>query len=434
MAAWKIRLLQLGDVHYPDAIKDRPLVDLKDKGFSPTLTETLAATPFANVVRKLNHILQNEDVHALALMGDLTSRGNHVGYEDCVAYLKSALIDSAWHPRNVHHVLVVPGNHDINRKDYKDGDLDNKFAPLLATLAKHALQPLPVSTFIKIDITCPVTGGAALFGINSCVGCGEKRHLPEVLREEIFSAISAKIAGTSVDGDAYKAILDQVCEQLDTPLITQDCITDIVNATLPLDPSWIPIIAAHHNLVPQVTPRIDVYTELVNSGQFRKALLELDRPIVYLHGHVHTDPIEVLHDPRFPSSQIIAVSAPQLAEGYNIIEIHYSPAGVPYGCLVTQHRHRETSQVVSISETRIPFLSTQQGNIPLSQVASVAMKHFSDQGIMYYNDLKRACGRASKGITDDELLDAIEELTWRRYVKIDNPRMTHTQWRISRNI
>ena len=57
------------------------------------------------------------------------------------------------------------------------------------------------------------------------------------------------------------------------------------------------VIVAHHNLLPQRLPRLAPYTELVNGGALRASLGELGKPVLYLHGHIHEDPIEILRSP-----------------------------------------------------------------------------------------------------------------------------------------
>lgn len=73
--------------------------------------------------------------------------------------------------------------------------------------------------------------------------------------------------------------------------------------------------------------RLAPYTELVNSGAVRASLMEAGRPILYLHGHIHTDPVEVLSVPG--GDALVCISAPAAEDGFNIIEVVFTRSGKP---------------------------------------------------------------------------------------------------------
>ena len=191
-----------------------------------------------------------------------------------------------------------------------------------------------------------------LFSLNSCIGSGEKRHLPEKIRAELEKLLIKYTSEASSFTDSFELI----GEQLDTPAVHMDHVTDLVNKINKLDNRSVPIVLAHHNILPQAIPRWEIYTELINSGYLRSILTSCFRPIIYCHGHIHDDPIEQLIDYHKPSSKIIFISAPLLNEGFNILEIQFARNHIPLGCVVHKYRLTIKGQMNHDDSIRIPFI------------------------------------------------------------------------------
>ncbi len=117
----------------------------------------------------------------------------------------------------------------------------------------------------------------------------------------------------------------------------------------------ISIVLSHHNLLPQAIPRVALYAELLNAGVARSRLLGLHKTILYCHGHIHDDPIEVLTDPQNPGSQVILISAPTLSRGFNTITTEFGRKGFPLGCIITAHRLRKRDGSVERRSVRVPL-------------------------------------------------------------------------------
>ncbi len=71
-----IRLLQIGDVHYPDAVRET-YGDFKDLGFPSGLANLTRTNPLQAVVRRL----ADQRVDGFLVAGDLTSKGNVSEYD-----------------------------------------------------------------------------------------------------------------------------------------------------------------------------------------------------------------------------------------------------------------------------------------------------------------------------------------------------------------
>src|SRR5262249_28027146 len=153
-------------------------------GFPTRVISQIALPPLTPVIRRLRAILDSDRpsdrVHALAIMGDLTSRGNLKSYVACVTYMEESLLSkpSKFDRTNV---VVVPGNHDIDRKNYSKRKLDKKFYPLNKALTDHGLPEFSLDGFKTVEIA-PLAGPTIkIFGLNSCIGSGEKRYLPPLI-------------------------------------------------------------------------------------------------------------------------------------------------------------------------------------------------------------------------------------------------------------
>lgn len=80
-----LRILQLGDIHYPDAHREGPIADVKDKAMATPLVEAATANRLEEVTRRISELKSRKDfIAALLICGDLTSRGDISGYEQCL--------------------------------------------------------------------------------------------------------------------------------------------------------------------------------------------------------------------------------------------------------------------------------------------------------------------------------------------------------------
>ena len=111
-----LKLIQIGDIHYPDAQKSGQLVDCQDDAMPKSLIQQTSADRLRNALRAVVTVCEGDErVRGIMLCGDLTSRGHIEGYRQCLKYLNDTLQITnreRWEEQAIH---VVPGNHDINR-------------------------------------------------------------------------------------------------------------------------------------------------------------------------------------------------------------------------------------------------------------------------------------------------------------------------------
>jgi predicted MPP superfamily phosphohydrolase len=339
-----LSLLQVGDIHLPDN-KAKPLVDLKDKSFPDSIVQLAAPRPLQNVLRELKR--QSNKADAILLCGDLTSRGDIPSYEQCVEYLIRVL-DLNNRPTETLH--AVPGNHDVNRNLADKVDIFAKFKPLELAWAKHSLPILAVSAFRSTVVSSKSNCKAQIYSLNSCVGSGEIKHLPLAIRTQLAELLEKHTEDVGEDNS-----FELIGETLDTPAFMLEDIDTICESIGSLDDRTAPIVMAHHNLLPQALVRIELYTEAINSGLVRSRLAREPRPVIYLHGHIHDDPVESISALDMDSAPLTVISAPEIIKGFNLIHIHYGRGRYPIGCTITPFRMQRDAAVVPGRLIRVPF-------------------------------------------------------------------------------
>lgn len=420
MGANTITILQAGDIHYPEAKDEKLSIDIKDSAFPSALASRLAQTPFQCVIRKIQEIIGDDGCDVLAFMGDLTTQGDKADYNNCVNYISDALLNRSHKPFPSDRVIVVPGNHDIHRKD-ADDDIGKKFNHMNASLAKYGIADIKVDEVNTIKITKDKTE-QYIVGMNTCIGCGSLRSLPPLIRKNV-EEIYDKELGAAASSDAKNTIFNELYEQLDTPIIDENAIRQL--SRLSDQTSGVLVACAHHNILPQSTPRIAPYTEMVNSGSLRQSLLKLGKSVIYLHGHTHTDPIEIVSTPEQNQSQVIVISAPKLSDGFNLVDVVYTHEGHPLGCTVKCFRYRDGT-VSIVKNFDVPF--SQNSLLAPSREHSRVLNAINEKMTMYWSELKD-----TTDFKDEQLREILLELKWRGQLQIVNDQENKNRWIVRRN-
>jgi DNA-binding HxlR family transcriptional regulator len=195
----------------------------------------------------------------------------------------------------------------------------------------------------------------------------------------------------------------------------------------------IDIVLSHHNLLPQAIPRIALYAELLNAGIARSRLLGLRKSILYCHGHIHDDPIEVLMDPLNRGSQLILISAPTLSRGFNTITVEFGRRGFPLGCIVTAHRLSTRDGGVQHRFVRVPFRAP-----PIDTARRLGNEHVLEvigslqEGEVRFRDLQKRLQEANHRIQATTLAETLLEAEWLGCVALRNHEVEPEHWHIRR--
>lgn len=323
-------------------LKARALVDHKDKGMSEAMVGAVGSSRIAEISRGIARIRQDEgNLVAIVLNGDLTTRGDVPGYEACLTFLHGALQLSDREYWKHRRLLAVPGNHDVNRGAIVSGQpLLEKFKPLLDQWTKifGACEFLTVDAPSPTDLPTRGSGASApsirFLPLNTCFLCGEYRAFPAEIKDKVLELLN-ELKKTVPPAEFEKI----VSEQIDCPAVSRDHVSALEEHISTSDADTISVVVGHHPLFAQPMPRIDGYNELLNAGYIREAVLETRRNIVYLHGHIHQDPLLLVSSPMRGPHRIIHISAPALQDGFNLIRIFFSNAtNQPLGLELVQYR------------------------------------------------------------------------------------------------
>jgi hypothetical protein len=332
----KVTLVQVGDIHYPDWTQTPYETDEKDKKLSAGIRAGVTHAPMRLVLGKLASLAEHAHTAAVAFMGDFTSRGQK-------APLAAALSHMSWLCRadrgrqGLPTLLLVPGNHDVSKADAVDLGQAGKFEAM-AKLAEAALfEPMPVEGHVAASFSATGGGKVSVFLLNTTLGSWEPYLLPEPLEAAVNKAPdavpSARVSDAEIAVAGASANPEPLgyYDQLDTPYVSARSLQELREAVRATPRGDAIVIIGHHNLLPQEQPRLSNYAELINAGYFRRFLLSLDRPIVYLHGHTHKDTVEEVVDPRKPRSRVVCIAAPKLEDGFNEISFHFDARGGALG-------------------------------------------------------------------------------------------------------
>ena len=416
-----IRLLQIGDVHYPDAVRET-YGDFKDLGFPSGLANLTRTNPLQAVVRRL----ADQRVDGFLVAGDLTSKGNVSEYDKCVQYLVDNLRLTSSDLNRLH---AVPGNHDVERSriDPTGMDLLSKFEACEISWSSRNLPVLAAASPRITDFTAAQNGRVRVLSINSSLGCGE-RYFPIPIKdqlEDLLKEYEARVGPV----DAF----DILGEALDTPIISKDDLELVCSNIRESDNSTIPLILAHHNILPQALPRVSVYSELLNGGNIRSRLCHLNRPVLYCHGHIHDRPVEIIHEPRHPGSKVICVSAPELTRGFNVLEFVFSSRNIPIGCKIMLYElDMRDGDVFAVEQ----YVQLQ----PLDSYASVGSKRLLSllrvvpAGESRFGDIMSSAKKGGVKITKSAAAEAIGEGEWLGCFRIVNRDQDPDYWYIKRLI
>ena len=260
--------------------------------------------------------LDDSKTCGVIVCGDLTDAGKNISvdeqykaYEECIKFLKEIICH-----REIKLYIIV-GNHDVNRDN--DGVSQNKFERITQITEKYELNIVTgeCKAASLENFEC-----LKVIEINSCKNLLKNDGDPAHFTSEDIYMISSQI------------------EQLDF--------------------TCFPILLAHHNIVPKcsVTQKLEFF----DAGMFRESMLEMDRMVMYLHGHLHKvkDPLVIK---RKKDATLICISSPKLFEtpgdwseietnisSFNIIDF-FIFKNIPIGCKVKTVAFCENSKRVSNS-------------------------------------------------------------------------------------
>jgi hypothetical protein len=363
-------------MHVPDWKDHTNDVDQKDGRFSPDIVSDLKHNRIRQILRRIHEIASSGDIDCIATMGDFTTYG-------MTQYINPAveIIDGIVSKANGEKPLMVgvPGNHDVDRENAAQLGKHGKFKTLSDAFHAFGWTQLPTDVAIRQDISFPDGCSIGMLLINSSIGSWSKHFLPSSLANDFSSdkmeTSPLKLTSEVANPDALPADIDtiriepknrdeQLFKQLDTPYISKRSM-ETLSAHLSQITDSTSVVVAHHNLLPQRIPRITPYGEMLNGGAFRDFLHSTKKNIIYLHGHIHEDPIECVSVPSASFSepqtgQIISISAPLLEDGFNEISLFLGDDNEVFMVRVTKYRPNKMNLIGNFSDqetVHIPLIT-----------------------------------------------------------------------------
>lgn len=361
---------------------------------------------------------EGEEIDGILLMGDMTDFGKLDGYKAGASYVANALQLGKGRRNASTFCGIVPGNHDIDRNLAKKPSMTAKFGPLNAALSAVGLEQIPVEQSL-IRHVGPSDATCAVVLMNSCWGCGAVEYIPAEFRDSVGPAIEAAIAAG--DPKVLSAYYDR---QFDTPAFSDNSIAHLVETAGKLPREEQLVVVAHHNLLPQRMTRLAPYTELVNSGAVRASLMEAGRPILYLHGHIHTDPVEVLSVPG--GDALVCISAPAAEDGFNIIEVVFTRSGNPLVGHILPWTFDRSGVLRQGERLTVPLIGKRRRSLDggLAKVYSYLLGARQ----CYWSDLVQECGKHFQTDTDEKLQECVELLMADHSIVVENYDAKRESW------
>ncbi len=378
-------ILQIGDIHYP-LYRDEAVVDDKLQANAGVL-KGLSINPLARGIEFISNLVKTVPVDFAAFVGDFTDAGNTDDFGKSLEFFSKAF-KAIGLP-----AYGVPGNHDLEWPNILSPNYD-KFANFqkIANSFGDSIC-LSFENFKKYECS-PSPNTTVLYAFNSCLGCSD-----------IWK--TGRLFNVDIEAHLHSLDSSDLYSRFDAPYIDQVSVATVCDE-IRSNPNAIPIILAHHNLLPQRTPRIAIFPEMLNAGYIRNELKELGRPILYLHGHIHDSLVEsLLSDDEDTQVSVVAVSAPLFRDGFNHIQIFTSDHQVPLGVQIDEYRYDAVS-IRSPRRKKIRFYGADKRDQLLD-----------DQGLKVLNDLKGGAAKPYKDLSKEFPASKLLELEFTGHLLIE---------------
>lgn len=442
----QISILHISDIHYFNGLNTTdPSPDEKPfEGDWTDLDEEEQNRRYPHLIRRVKKSIfdqiQDNDIESIIISGDLCHQGDPEAYDICLKYLKSQF--HQFKKIDIKKVVITAGNHDID-KDFNPENVQTRFIPFLELLTKHGFNKYSLEIPLEIPIGDEGVGKILLVEINTCIEFGSIDQLPKYVID-LFEKHPDYIKMNKPTALQKKQfILERLKKDkefsaiLDIPYLNDNTIENL-SQIIKDYPTSLPIIIGHHSLLPMRSYFKDrPFNCIINGGKIRERLMGNNKDIIYLHGHIHDDPLDAIISPMNFNSEnnletkLICSSAPTLFPlpkgysnkfGFNIITITFSNCQKrrPLGCDIKSFFLK--NDMIVEENKRIHFHDSLNVLHFLNSEEMILLQEINKlEQITYfkklYNDLKQ------KKIleTDSEFkrfTDKIELLGWLKLIKV----------------
>jgi len=442
-----IRILQIGDIHLPDWPQAKTPIDDKDQQFSSQIKGELASQPLRSVLGRINELASSNFIDAAVCVGDFTTRGKTEHIRTAVEILHHLLTDQ--YTANMLAKFAVPGNHDVSKADALANGTIEKFEPLERALNEFGWPPPPVEDCLRYEVKSADGVKMPIHLLNSSIGSWSTHLLPTPIEQELTEDAIAK-EPINLDKDEttrelsigltahieYASREEQVYHQMDTPYFPVLALQSLKGFMEQANDDTV-LVVAHHNLLPQTIPRITHYSELLNSGQVRKFFQNSKKTIVYLHGHIHDDPVERVsgvqaHNRLDSESEIISISAPPIWNGFNEIGLFFDQDDEIFLIRITEFRPDDLGNVGNFSDQTSRYIPV-KGRIEHLVTPKVQRVWgiIRDKRALSWREVIEVSKK--QNLSEDEVEHSLLSLFCCSLIRIGHLGRERTRWRITAN-
>lgn len=313
-----IRILHISDLHRGSDWKTEVVGDYKDKAVSSSFVASLTRTMEEDFIDAINN-WQSEygKIDVLVCTGDLGNRGVESRIEEGMAFIKdiqeSLSIDND-------HVLVCPGNHDMNRKASNPKEVCSAYCK---ALSKYGFKDYGnEGTPIEID-------GFPFVVMNTCLGANEKSVFIEKYNDLIKTLTDDD--RRRFDEEMERHGLKDMDDCLDIPAVTFSQRQRVASAIRSTKKDFA-IVLSHHSILPYNSVEVRPYYSVIDAGKTLYDLFETKKNILVLHGHIHFSSSLVVYETRMKTKRFVSSIGAGLFNGgegstVNIIEVLRSDLG-----------------------------------------------------------------------------------------------------------
>lgn len=445
--AKSVRILQIGDIHLPEWPTEHSPIDDKDKNFSREIKADLVNQPLRSILKRINELAASSSIDAAVCVGDFTTRGATNQIRPAVEIMHHLLTDH-YAPRPTAK-FAVPGNHDVSKTDALEKGPIEKFHPLESALSDFGWPPPPIDDCLRYQIETADGLRLPIHLLNSSIGSWSTHLLPTSIADQINNAdpsgqaislnqdeTEARHALGLSQSKPYSSIEDQVYDQMDTPYFPASALETLKGYMEETDDDTV-LVVAHHNLLPQTIPRITHYSELLNAGQVRRFFQNANKTVIYLHGHIHDDPVERVAKISAQVNQnndaeIISISAPVVWNGFNELCLFFDEDGKIFLIRVTEYRPDEFGIVGNFSDQRSRYIPVRSRieNLMTPQVHRV-WGSIRDKRAVSWREIVQLA--KDQSLNEDEVEHALLSLFCCSLVQIGHLGRERTRWRIKAN-
>jgi len=274
-------ILHITDLHFGSS-PPCPVGDLRDgeitQSFSAEILNSDCRNRFIPDIKRLLDSMQIK-IDMIACTGDLGWKADESSLNLGAGYL--AKISGDLQVSSA-HVVVSPGNHDLDQNAEIGKELD-KFCRVCETKNfTYAKRNKPAILRIKkIAIIC----------LNTCLGGTEHalHGLPDGFWKKERDDLKKREEEYGADGliDKIESDLKYQVQAMDIPALGFDQIDSCIEA-LAEGEGDSAVVLMHHNPVPTSNVDIRPYASLIDSGSLVLRLMEKGRHVIILHGHTHS--------------------------------------------------------------------------------------------------------------------------------------------------